>query len=369
MLSFHFLNVGKGDCTILEYETGGIRRFGLIDCNKTPARQSPAKEKLKQLGASKLEFVCITHPDDDHYTGILDVLCEFQVEKFFTFPITKQLSDSKARKKYLERLLQIAKGHDDQQLYQRSRELIEILVYAEKNFAKSGRWEEIAGNHSLVDVPNFLGVQLHGIAPSASVRGVFKNAIEKGDIGGSFSNNDLSIALCIEYCGKRITLGGDVLGNVWNQHHFFQSRQNISIASSLAKIPHHGSKLDCNEAFVNAVFPDSAISKDCIAIVSANGTTHPHQEAFSLLHAKGVQTLCTNLPNFYIKHAQKLITDKNLSAPFLGILNTHAETTSRISQPCQGDITVSVSSAGALYATSQFRPFCPCSKRLDAFVA
>ena len=90
MLNLHFLNVGNGDFIVVEFNNGSSKAFGVIDCNRTFDRPSAAKDKLIELGAEKLSFICITHPDQDHYTGLLDVLDHFsgKVAEFFTFPLS-----------------------------------------------------------------------------------------------------------------------------------------------------------------------------------------------------------------------------------------------------------------------------------------
>jgi hypothetical protein len=227
-------------------------------------------------------------------------------------------------------------------------------------FKANDNWEQIAGNYNRIAVSNFSGLKFFGFLPPLTVRGKFKQAIENGDFGGRFSNNELSFALLIEYQNIRIVLGGDVVGAHWSSQEKYENKTNVSVKSQISKVPHHGAKGDCNVSYVNCVFGEADLKSKRIAIVSANGTTHPQIEVFDLLHQHDVTTYCTNLPSFYQLPAQRLITDPNLDPVFVSTLNTHAEGTAQISEPCLGDIAVSIDAGGVINVQPQYNSLCPC---------
>jgi beta-lactamase superfamily II metal-dependent hydrolase len=366
MLSLHFLNVGRGDCTIIELKTHDVHAFGLVDCNRTITRHSPAKDKLIQLGAKKLAFVCVTHPDSDHYTGILDVLEYFEVEQFITYPILNSLSSKSLFKKLLIQYKEFAKGQDNSQISKSIVELIKILLHAEKNFLKQGNWNEVTGYYNEQAIAGFPGIGFFGVMPPAAVKGRFSQALNQGQVGATFNNNDLSAGLLVQYAGQQILLAADVPGANWDTYKKIQRRLSSKIQSSICKIPHHGSKHDCNDSFVELVFGKNENSSTKLGIISANGTTHPHKEAFQKLHNSGVVTMCTNMAPFHFNAAHRLITDNQLSPEFLSTLNLYAEPASRqSSQPCRGDITVTIDQNGHINTTSQYDPLCACSALFD----
>jgi beta-lactamase superfamily II metal-dependent hydrolase len=74
MLKLHFLNVGQGSSAVVEFTRGDCNHFGLIDSN-CPLGESPrALQKLRDLACHHLSFVALTHPHDDHYGDLINVL-------------------------------------------------------------------------------------------------------------------------------------------------------------------------------------------------------------------------------------------------------------------------------------------------------
>lgn len=70
-LILYFLNVGDGDAIVIQFPSaGGSRSYAVVDAfsgSKTVAL-------LKTLGATRLEFLCASHPHFDHIRGIPAVL-------------------------------------------------------------------------------------------------------------------------------------------------------------------------------------------------------------------------------------------------------------------------------------------------------
>ncbi|MBE9530007.1 MAG: MBL fold metallo-hydrolase [Proteobacteria bacterium] len=92
-LKLHFINVGHGDATIIEFPDYGSPRqahFGVVDFGaETKANRKHTTEymnalvKLRKDGDDAFEysidFVCVTHPHNDHYGGLrrfLDVFAD-----------------------------------------------------------------------------------------------------------------------------------------------------------------------------------------------------------------------------------------------------------------------------------------------------
>ena len=79
-LELTFLDVGQGDCIYIKSRTGTCY---LIDGGSTSV-SSVGKYRiipfLKYKGAGELEAIIVTHPDEDHINGILELLDEGQVQ-------------------------------------------------------------------------------------------------------------------------------------------------------------------------------------------------------------------------------------------------------------------------------------------------
>jgi len=64
-----------GDCLILEYGTAAAPRFMLIDGGPTDVFSDHLESELKNITAAggKLDLVAISHVDNDHIVGLLDL--------------------------------------------------------------------------------------------------------------------------------------------------------------------------------------------------------------------------------------------------------------------------------------------------------
>jgi competence protein ComEC len=84
MSRIHFLDAGRGDTTILQFDNG---RTYLIDYYEATQKTPPLDYLVNTLGVKELETVVITHPHIDHFRGIYKV--------FDTMPVRQVwLSDS-----------------------------------------------------------------------------------------------------------------------------------------------------------------------------------------------------------------------------------------------------------------------------------
>ncbi len=78
-LVFHFLNVGFGDAIVVEFpvDAQGNRSYGLVDCyNATKTRRYLDGLRAVRSGDSHFEFICATHPHEDHIKGINALLTD-----------------------------------------------------------------------------------------------------------------------------------------------------------------------------------------------------------------------------------------------------------------------------------------------------
>ncbi|AYN69073.1 hypothetical protein D1013_17655 [Euzebyella marina] len=72
MYKITFKNVGQGDSIIIEWLEGSHWKVGVVDCNKYYG--NPVLEHIINEGYNELEFVILSHPHDDHFSGILELL-------------------------------------------------------------------------------------------------------------------------------------------------------------------------------------------------------------------------------------------------------------------------------------------------------
>src|SRR5271157_2440811 len=84
---FHIYLFGgaKGESIIINLPNGG---WAVIDWYGRTSKNPRACSGLNLLTdhrVSTLEFVCLTHPHDDHYKGMSHLLREFHVKAFWSF--------------------------------------------------------------------------------------------------------------------------------------------------------------------------------------------------------------------------------------------------------------------------------------------
>ncbi|MEI8273273.1 MAG: MBL fold metallo-hydrolase, partial [Paludibacter sp.] len=71
-VNLHFENVGIGDCLLLNLRDNGQEFTMLIDCGKYNSKIKELFEKTYKI--TKLDKLVITHFDDDHIKGVIELL-------------------------------------------------------------------------------------------------------------------------------------------------------------------------------------------------------------------------------------------------------------------------------------------------------
>lgn len=67
----HFLDVGRGDSIILQFENG---RTYLVDSNEVAGKTTPLEYLTQVLRVKELETVVVTHPHRDHIRGVQRII-------------------------------------------------------------------------------------------------------------------------------------------------------------------------------------------------------------------------------------------------------------------------------------------------------
>jgi competence protein ComEC len=69
-----FKEVGQGDSIILEWiSSEGVHKLGVIDCNLKNGTNR-VLDYIKSLDTFQFEFLILSHPHDDHFSGLLQLL-------------------------------------------------------------------------------------------------------------------------------------------------------------------------------------------------------------------------------------------------------------------------------------------------------
>lgn len=256
MPTVHFLNVGRGDCSIIEHGSGRItmidicggnisaeveKRSRLIgklheiidngrnsgDHGMRERLTNPVNYCLRHNLNSIFRFI-LTHPDMDHMDGLNNLMTRIQVVNFWETGVRKEKPD-------------FGDGHfkeEDWDCYAemaaRNRQGITVLSHlagANFQFANKGEPEE-------------RGDSLFILAPS---RELVAAANESHD------GNDASYVIVYRTCGGNIVFPGDAHDATWQYviEHHLGLIQNCAVLIA----PHHGRKSDRDYSFLDLLQP------------------------------------------------------------------------------------------------------------------
>ena len=159
MVKIHFLDVGEGDCTVIEHETNN--RVSVIDICK--GNTDPVKYLETQIPPENkniFRFI-LTHPDMDHLTGFKDLFERFEVLNFWDTNHKKEIKDEDFQKKKYDKedwecykkirkfqkspkVLKLHRGDQNEYYNEDGLHIISPTKDLEKLCNKNERWNEMS---------------------------------------------------------------------------------------------------------------------------------------------------------------------------------------------------------------------------------
>lgn len=248
MLKIHFLNVGHGDCTLVEFPSG--RRM-MVDINNSKSIDDTTAEELgagtnfslmksiyKNLSVSKSNYELLLESRVNFVEPIDPI--SYIKEKFgsaswFRFVLTHPDMDHMSGLKRLEQeKIEIVNFWDTEN----TKEVKETDVKAEYDYRDWLRYQDLRSGVDVVKVLNLYkdaegeyytedGIKILSPTPE-----ILKEANEKSKW------NLLSQVLLIEYAGHKVVLGGDADSEVWDE--LYDTESGVLSGVSLLKAAHHG---------------------------------------------------------------------------------------------------------------------------------
>ncbi len=239
-LNAYFISVGQGDSEYIELPNG---KNVLIDGGPNPT--APLVQFLSGRGVTKIDYVVLTHPHLDHYSGLDYVFSHLKVGSFYD---TREDNTGAVGAKALRAKIS-AQGIP--------------VVYP-------------AAGDSLDWDPGEVQVKvLNGCATP----------------GGSNSGsviNDCSIVLKVTYQNTSILYTGDMQSDA---EAALVSSYGSQLQSDVLKVGHHGSNTATSRAFLDLVKPKYAY----IEVGEGNTFGFPAQATLTNLQAAGVTVYRTDL--------------------------------------------------------------------------
>ena len=284
-LKIHTINVGHGDSLIIEINNDDKNYYIVVDChNPNSNGDSPTLNFLKQKKITYLDFIFLTHPDRDHFSGMYQLLDYYSKDGRKIGDFVVPTIDYR----YLNPIYSKRTGS----------EIIKLLSFVADLAETNKLISRPAGFNTVFVEEN--GIKIISLTPfgkhfdlygkQAHKRGVAIAAREKPT---SVDSNLISIILLIQFNTSISLLCSDATVNMiegslkkWIGN-AKEERQDIKL--NFIKISHHGSRYNHSKTliqdFTKPDFSNAAIS--C-------GADWPHEEVISELKKFDINTYATN---------------------------------------------------------------------------
>ncbi len=235
VLKVYFLNVGKGNCTIIESPS---KRLSMIDIDNSkitdeerkltdPVEFFPNRFKDREL----FRFI-LTHPDCDHLSGLNGLASKVQIGNFWDTNHNKTISDDSWDKSPYD------KRDWDRYLTFRNSKANPLCLQLYRNATSECCWVED-------------GITI--LSPTEELVKKSNDAPENDEQ----KYHHLSYVLRLDYKGKRFLFGGDASPDAWENILKAYGAEGLKADVFLA--PHHGSKNNIHEKAFEAVAPDYVV--------------------------------------------------------------------------------------------------------------
>lgn len=226
------LNAGQGDCCVMRLPDGKIV---VVDCNVRSANVNLIGF-LEKAGVKKIDLLILTHPDQDHVSGLPQLADAFKVT---------QLLDGRFRKE----------GSDGERTpgYEEYRQAIEKL--------RASGTEILNRTPMMGDELNLKYGKIEFLSPHAPM--LAQDA------------NEASLAFRVSFGERSVLFGGDVTKERWEE---IVASKGSELKSDVFWCSHHGADSGCCPPAIQSIAPDLSIVS-----VGENSYGHPHSDAMDTL--------------------------------------------------------------------------------------
>lgn len=256
-LEINFLDVGQGDCIIIELPDG---KNMIIDSGKYNSCQDVISDFTERNNIDTFDYLLLTHQDDDHAGNMNWVIDNYKVNYIFR---PNNYSGHKNSEILPEEFNPNTDGYDSNT---KTYSEFMISAYNEKCTVEVFNKDSDFTNEIICDGEKY-SYSFNFWTPTSD-----RLAIEYND------PNNYSPIMSLEYGNKKIMFTGDAeLENINEYVETYGSQNNIDVL----KVGHHGSENATTQAFVEAIDPEFAI----IQCGLNNSYGHPHSETLGVLNS------------------------------------------------------------------------------------
>lgn len=230
----HFLDVGQGDCTLIETHDG---KFALIDAS-TQDSSDKIIAYLNNEGVTELEYVIFTHPHEDHIGGGDEVIENFKVNNVY---MTNKTENTACYENLVSSLIQSKNTNGTKVLMPKQ---FEVFYLGDIKFL------------------------------------ILSDGTSYDD------TNNSSICFRMDLGKTTFLFTGDAEKTVENDIMTYVE----DLDAEIYKCAHHGSSTSNGRKFLDRINPDVAI----ISCGDGNMYGHPHVEVLEDLYTRNILTLRTD---------------------------------------------------------------------------
>lgn len=361
-IEFHVFGGKKGESIVVRLP-GDV--WGVVD-NYTPTLKRPENNRvlkfLKDKGVTRLNFVCLTHPHDDHYKGMSHLLEAFRPDRIWLF-------GSSTHRHLYSKVAEVLKAaaeskHVDADDSENADELVTILDHIQEDYADAKRNPRLDVRRLQLGMPLLElnctpSVRVTALGASGGRAMEYESTLVKCftadgkclvDQLPKVNHNMISGGLLIEYGQARIILGGDIDTGAWQET--MRTLPHERLNSNLVKVSHHGSTTGYCDGLWQLLSP----GRSAIAVItpyasqglpSAEGLAHITSNANMTLAASvGAAALATDWSNSALDTGFA-----GVSADALVTLRAAFPKASRPSDPFEGICSFSVTNEGTITHT------------------
>ncbi len=259
------VDVGQGDGIVIETKDFKCMIDG-GSTSKTELARYSLVPFLSYEGIGALDAVILTHEDQDHMSGILELMDMMETRR----------GNIRIRNLILPQIDEVSKGENYRLLEKRAGDLAIPVSYIKQGDEINPGGKRVTGL-PIINGPNN-GLSLKCIGP---VSGMITD-----------EPNAYSTILLLRYGNFSALLTGDVEGTGQdNLKAYIRQNPNEFNNLTLLKVAHHGSEYTTDEEFLSLIKPRVSI----ISCGENNRYGHPHEALVNRLEAIGTQIYRTDL--------------------------------------------------------------------------
>lgn len=293
-MTLTFKDVGQGDSLLIEWVDKEKEKVGIIDCKKK-GRQNPVLDHLINKKYTEIEFIILSHPHSDHFSGFEELLAYAEKENIIIHRFGHTIREigeeyfewfeaGNTEKRQLARIIKQANALNDKGV------LKKFVLPTED-------WH--------LEITN--EIVLHSFSPSHDEIKKFQNAVKLNSKANkkaaSKAANYLSTVFHLRVGDTHLLLTSDAERETFDRLHS-ENRMNDK-PIKLGQAPHHGSSNNYSANFWNNL----ETHKDKLAIFSAGVNDqchHPHLEVIQSFRKNGYGIRATNIVNGMEVYAKQI---------------------------------------------------------------